>query len=155
MESGISLVEWPWLMQPRLNWLPKILSHPISIWFRIGDLNFFQFILVQSIATALCAWENLDSSKGESLHKATFVSLRVKMKRFNIDLFIPFCKYSSVFWSSVCTLSHAALWDTTKVKLHYNFQKVDGSSQNSAVIKSPGTEKDKNMFPSLLLHVCF
>lgn len=93
MECGMSLVEWPWLIQPRLNWLPKILSDPISILFKIKDLCF-------SVSPGSGYCHSLWGFRliyHEALMKAIFVSLRVKMKRFNIDLIISSHKYSSVF----------------------------------------------------------
>lgn len=100
MHSVMSLAEWPWLIQSWLNWLPKILSDPISISFKIKD---FCFSLSPGSGYCHSLWELQYSLRvfrlvqGESITKAIFVSLRVKMKRFNIDLFIPSNTHSSVF----------------------------------------------------------
>lgn len=98
-KSGMSLVEWPWLMQPRLNWLPKILSDPISILFRIQNF-FFTFSWFRVLPSPLWATvqrKGVHTHLNESLQKAIFVSLGEKMKRFNINLFIPSHKHSSIF----------------------------------------------------------
>lgn len=96
----MSLVEWPWLIQPRLNWLTKILSDPISIWCKIKDLH-----VSVSPGSGYChpfcelqyTLRKFRLIYHESLMKAISVSLREKMKRFNIVLFIPSYKCSSVF----------------------------------------------------------
>ena len=100
MESGMSLVEWPWLIQPRLNWLPMILSDPISILLKIKDLH-FSLSPGSGYCHSLCELQyNLEEFRlihHESLINPAFVSLRVKMKRLNIDVCIPCYKHSIVF----------------------------------------------------------
>lgn len=131
--NGVSLVEWPWLTQPR----PNNLSDPISILFRIKDLCFSPFPgYCQGIATPRpsysTAWE-FRLISGESLMRAIWVSLRVKMKRFNIYLFVPILQRR--LWSSTCTQTQAALRDATKARFKRNFHEVEGSAGNIIVVK--------------------
>lgn len=131
----MSLMEWPWLMQPMLKWQQKDfvrsdqrLVHNlffIFLWFMVIPSALWATVQTQRIHTHLkwIPYENHTCilwSRSEKIHYRSVYS-------------IPSAQ--PCLWSSTCTHLWTAMGDITKGRLRSNFQKANGSSQCIALFE--------------------